>query len=177
MRVNIGKPLCILLLICISVTTNAQEKTVKKGNQQWLQYYAQIKLSNKWTLLADGGYRWANHFQTSSQYIIRTGIGYALNPNIQVGGGFAHLGYFTSGKVSKVEFRPYEEFSIKSKLGNTEINNRVRIEERFFNPVVDGKVEGPGTFNFRFRYMLLANIPLFNLSKADPDKKVLLGIG
>src|SRR3954449_6940044 len=99
MRVNIGKPLCILLLICISVTTNAQEKTVKKGNQQWLQYYAQIKLSDKWTLLPDAGYRWANNFEVSSQYLIRVGLNYTLNPNIQVGGGFAHFGFYTSGKV------------------------------------------------------------------------------
>src|SRR3954468_5610299 len=171
------KAVCIFLLLGIAINTIAQEKTIKKGNQQWLQYYAQIRLSDKWTLLPDAGYRWANNFDVSSQYLIRVGLNYTLNSNIQAGAGFAHFGFYTSGKVSKVEFRPYEELGIKSKLGNIDINNRVRIEERFFNPVVDGKITGPGTFNFRFRYSLIAGIPLFNLSKKDTDKKVLLSIG
>ncbi len=176
MEIKIYK-ICLLLLVTIfSLTANAQ-KIIKRSNQQWLQYYAQLKLSNKWTLLADGGYRVANNFQDKSQYIARVGLNYNLNPSMQVGGGFAHLGFYTSGKISKVEFRPYEELSIKSKLSNIDINNRIRIEERFFNPVVDGHIKGNGSFNFRFRYSLIAGIPLFNLSKKDMDKKVLLNIG
>ena len=124
MLINTAKAIFILLLMCITITTNAQEKTIKRGNQQWLQYYAQIKLSNKWTLLPDVGYRAANNFQASSQYLIRVSLNYTLTPNIQVGGGFAHFGFYTSGKVSKVEFRPYEELGIKSKLGNIDISNR-----------------------------------------------------
>lgn len=38
-------------------------------------------------------------------------------------------------------------------------------------------VKGPGTFNFRFRDALTVSIPLFNLSKTDKDKKILLSIG
>ena len=177
MPAYIVKAACILTLINIAACATAQEKTIKKNNQQWLQYYTQIKLNDKWTLLADGGYRVANNFGTSSQYLIRAGLGYTLNPNIQVGGGFAHFGFYTSGKLSRVEFRPYEELMIKSKLGNTDISNRVRVEERFFNPVVEGSIKGPGTFNVRFRYQLVANIPLINLSEKDPNKKILLGIG
>src|SRR3954452_23690960 len=126
MMLNIGKTAFALLLMGISIPTIAQEKTVNKGNQQWIQYYTQVKLAGKWIFLADAGYRVANNFQVSSQYIIRAGLNYALNPNIQVGAGFAHLGFYTSGEISKVEFRPYEELSIKSKLNNIDINNRVR---------------------------------------------------
>jgi len=42
---------------------------------------------------------------------------------------------------------------------------------------MDGKIKGPGTFNFRFRYSLMAGIPLFKLSETDRDKKVLLNLG
>lgn len=171
---NIGKSTCILLLVCLSVAGIAQEKTIKRGNQQWLQYYGQVKLSDKWTFLADGGYRVTNNFRVSSQYIIRAGANYALNSNIQVGGGFAHVGFYTSGKISRAEFRPYQELSIKSKLNNADISNRIRAEERLFNPVVEGSIKSPGTFNFRFRYQFMMGIPLFNLSPTNKDKLVLL---
>jgi hypothetical protein len=171
------KTIVFLFLIGIATKTIAQEKTIKRGNQQWLQYYTQMKLSDKWILLADAGYRMANNFRNSSQYLVRAGINYTLSPNIQVGAGFAHFATFSEGKINRDEFRPYEELGIKSKLGNIDINNRVRIEERFFNPVVDGHIKGPGAFNFRFRDALTVNIPLFNLSKTDKDKKILLSIG
>ena len=98
------KAATICLLLGIAVNTIAQEKIIKQGNQQWLQYYAQIKLSDKWTLLPDAGFRFANHFQAKSQYLIRVGLNYTINPNIQVGGGFAHFGTYTSGKISRVDF-------------------------------------------------------------------------
>jgi hypothetical protein len=175
--IKLLKTIIFLFLIGICNKATAQQKIIKRGNQQWLQYYAQIKLSDKWILLADGGYRMANNFQNSYQYLIRAGLNYVLNPNIQVGVGFAHFATFSNGKISRDEFRPYEELGIRSKLSNIDINNRIRIEERFFDPVENGHIKGPGTFNFRFRYSLMAGIPLFNLAKTDKDKKILLNVG
>jgi len=165
------------LLITISITAIAQEKIINKSNQQWVQYYAQINLNNKLNLLADAGYHAANNFKASAQYLIRTGLSYTFNSQIQAGIGFTHEGYYTSGKESRVEFRTYEEISMKTKLGNTEVTNRVRVEERFFKPVIDRRIKGQSTFNFRFRYLVMAGIPLLHLSKANNDAKLLLNVG
>jgi hypothetical protein len=57
------------------------------------------------------------------------------------------------------------------------ITHRYRIEERFFNPVVNGSIQTPNTFNFRFRYAAMISVPLFGLSKTNPDTKFLLNFG
>lgn len=154
-----------------------QEKNVSNGNQQWLQYYNQTKLGNNWTWLSDGGYRWKDGFQKSSQYLVRTAIGYMINPHIRISSGFAHLGFFSKGNLNKMEFRPYQELHLKNKISKIELSHRYRIEERFFNPVIDGEIQTPNEFNFRFRYSIMVSIPLFKLSKEKTDKVFLLNIG
>ena len=165
------------ILILYTGTAYAQDKKVTSGNQQWVQYYNETRLSNKWTLMADGGFRWKDGFETSSQYIVRAGAGYTINPAIRVGAGFAHLGFYASGHINKVEFRPYQELSIKNKYHKLGISHRLRVEERFFNPVTNGAIQSSNTFNFRFRYSFMTNIPLFRLSKTNGGKVVSLSLG
>lgn len=154
-----------------------QQKNVGNGNQQWLQYYNQTKLNDKWTLLFDGGYRLKDGFQESSQYIVRAAIGYNINSDIRISSGLAHLGFYSSDKINKVEFRPYQEMTVNNKFNKIGLVHRYRMEERFFNPVTNGEIQTPNTFNFRFRYSLMLSIPLFKLSKAKTDKEFLINFG
>lgn len=154
-----------------------QQKNVGNGNQQWLQYYNQTKLNDKWTLLFDGGYRLKYGFQESSQYIVRAAIGYNINSDIRISSGLAHLGFYSSDKINKVEFRPYQEMTVNNKFNKIGLVHRYRMEERFFNPVTNGEIQTPNTFNFRFRYSLMLSIPLFKLSKAKTDKEFLINFG
>jgi Protein of unknown function (DUF2490) len=174
--VNNLRWLSISLLFTV-LNANAQSKIVEEGNQQWAQYYGQVKLTEKWNLLADGGYRLGDNFTKKVQYIVRAGIEYTINPSLRLAAGFANLGFYSGQKINKTEFRPYEEMSIKNTFPKFDFNHRFRIEERFFNPVLDGKIERPGTFNFRFRYSFMVGIPMVTLSKKNRDKKILLNIG
>ncbi len=169
--------LTLLFSIINTSVLSGQDKILTTNNQQWLQYYNQIKLNDKWTWFSDGGYRWKDGFKTSSQYIARTAAGYALNPDIQVTLGFAHLGFYSSGNVDKIEFRPYQELVVKNKFNKIGLNHRYRIEERFLNPVANGGIQASNTFNFRFRYAVMMSVPLFRLSKKNPDRIILLAIG
>lgn len=173
---NLKNILSVIFLLWINVLM-AQTKNTSTNNQQWLQYYNQIKLNEKWTWVNDGGYRWRGGFEESAQYILRTGIGYSINPNVRILTGFAHLGFFSDHAMNKVEFRPYQELVVKNRFNKIGITHRYRIEERFFNPIVDRSIESPNTFNFRFRYSFMASFPLFGLSKTDPDKLFVLNIG
>lgn len=154
-----------------------QQKNVVNGNQQWFQYYNQTKINDKWTLLFDGGYRWTDGFQESSQYIVRAAIGYNINSDIQISSGLAHLGFYSSDKINIVEFRPFQEMVVKNKFNKIGMVHRYRMEERFFNIVTNGGIQTPNTFNFRFRYSLMFSIPLFKLSKLKTDKVFLINIG
>ncbi|WP_177205421.1 DUF2490 domain-containing protein [Halpernia frigidisoli] len=168
----------ILVSFLVGLKSFAQEKKVNRENQQWIQYYTQLKFNDKWTLFTDGGFRWKNDLENSSQYIVRTGIYYKLNSSMAVGAGFAHLGFYdNSGKINRVEFRPYQEFNMSTIYKPVTIQHRFRLEERFFNPVVDDKIKSGSDFNFRFRYRLLFTVPVFKLSSTDPTKNVALSVG
>ena len=172
------KKLTIGIIVTFVVSSNifGQEKSIDRSNQQWIQYYNQTTLSQQWVLLLDGGYRWAE-FSTSAQYIARLGFGYRLNNHLQAGAGFAHLGFYEAGEVARLEFRPYQEFLIRETYGKVRMAHRFRIEERYFYRLSERADRYSNSFNFRFRYLFSLNIPLFKLSGAHPDRKVMLSIG
>ena len=164
-----------LMTFCFNVL--AQEKNVESSNQQWIQYYNQLKLSDEWALLADAGFRWKEKLENKSQYITRFGIGYQLHKNICVATGVAFLGYYASDKRSKMEFRPYQELIFKQNFEKIKIQHRFRTEQRFFNQVVGGEITGEDFFNWRFRYRFFVTVPILNLSANNPEGKLSLNIG
>ncbi len=167
----------LIFLISVSTTALAQNKSVKKSSQQWIQYYNQSKIGNKWTWSFDGGCRWNTLFNKPYQYIVRTGVGYQLNSTMKVSAGFAHLGFYTSGKLSKIECRPYQEFAINDKYKNLGILHRFRVEERYFKNVVNGDIQPGHTFTFRLRYQCIFNLKILKLSSTNPDKTLTINAG
>src|SRR5690606_31654733 len=51
-------------------------------------------------------------------------------------------------------------------------NHRLRVEERFFNPLHNPN----NSFNFRFRYSFAISFTLFKLSKNNPESLFILRI-
>jgi hypothetical protein len=141
------------------------------SNQQWIQYYNQTKIAEKWSFGIDGGFRWKEGDKL--QYIARTGLLYQLTKKIKVGGGIATTGTYLLDNLSRVECRPYQELFANLNEGKILLTSRFRIEERFFkNRLLDPPTHN---FNYRFRYQISFQIPLVKLSD-DDSKKLLLGI-
>jgi hypothetical protein len=155
----------------------AQEKTIVKTNQQWIHYFLQLKLSEPWTLVADGSYRWRNGFEERTQYVLRLMTNFRITPALMIGGGMAYSATYGPDGVNRVEFRPFQDLSLRTEFRYFELIQRFRMEERFTNPAGDGRILTPNTFKFRFRYALSANVPLFSLSKINPEKSVAITIG
>lgn len=154
-------------------TVYAQTKKISHENQQWLQYYSEAKLNIYWTLLADASYRRKDDFNENSQLIIRTGLAYSITPNFRMGGGFAYARFYSQDTLNSVEYRPHQELVFKSAFSKIKVNQRLRVEERFFNSLANAT----NAFNFRFRYSLGVSLPLFKLSKNNPDSMFLVNIG
>lgn len=166
----------IFFTLCLySSYSIAQGKHIQYTNQQWFQYFNVIRFSQKWSLLTDGGYRLKDEFRKSSQYIIRSAMGYYLNSGTRIAVGFAHLGFYDSDKLNKLEFRPYQEIVMKQKYQPIGINNRFRIEERVLRTV--NREKNGNSFHFRFRYRVLISLPILRFSSTNPDKKLFLSIG
>ena len=171
------KAIISIFFFGVTITTIAQNKNFTKGSQQWIQYYNQTKISKKWTWSTDGGYRFNEMFKNPSQYIVRTGFSYQLNTHMKASAGFAHLGFYTSKKLSKLEYRPYQEFALSDKYNNLGIQHRFRIEERYFQNVFDGNIQPGDNFNVRFRYLFLLNFTIIKLSSTNPDRVLSMNLG
>lgn len=167
----------ISIAICfLSGLAYAQEKNVTKGNQQWVQYYNQTRLSDKWTLLVDGGYRWKQDLGKRFQYIIRAAGGYNIRPGIRVAAGFAHLGTYTDIDITVVEFRTHQELTIKQDLLGPGLNHRVRIEQRFIEATKNNDEQFDRS-NWRFRYRFLFSIPIIGNFPNHNHRSLRLNVG
>lgn len=159
----------IVFICAVNNELSAQGRTITQENQQWLQYYTESKLNNNWAVLADASYRWRHTFDEKSQYIVRAGLGYTIKPNLKVSAGFAYSNFYTQDTLNRFEYRPHQEIVYTSGK-NVKFNQRIRVEERFFNTINDPN----STFNFRFRYSFAVSIPLFKLSKNNPESLFLI---
>lgn len=151
--------------------TTAQNKTLTHENQQWIQYYNETKLNKNWTLLADASFRWRDGFDENAQFIARTGLGYSIKKNLRVSGGFAYSSFYSQDTLNRVEYRPHQELALSSGK-KVKFNHRLRVEERFFNPLHNPN----NSFNFRFRYSFAVSFTLFKLSETNPESLFLLRI-
>ena len=173
-----SKGLAVLFLIAgLATLANAQQKDVNYTNQQWFQYYNQLKINEKFTVLTDGGFRLRNNFSESSQYLLRASISYSLGPDVKVAAGYANFGGYLEGNVVIRENRAYQDITFSQKFTKLSLNQRVRVEERFFKTTQKSNIPGEKETRFRFRYGIQLTIPLFNLSPNNTDRKMLFQVG
>ena len=164
------------IAFCFNTFLFAQ-KTVYYNNQQWLQYYNQLLVSKKFTLLSDVSLRRIHHLDYWSQITFRTGNGYPLSGQFNGASGFACFTFYYKDNFNKIEFRPYQEINSKQKFERFSLEHRLRAEFRYFRHVLDNKITTDESFNFRFRYRLFCSIPIINFAEKNPGRKILLNIG
>lgn len=152
-----------MLLLFIPTFIQAQ-KNIETSNQQWFQYYNQVHFSEKFSLLSDIGFRMKEQFSHAAQHVIRTGVGYQLNKECRLVVGIGHFGSYSSERINKIEFRPYQELTLKQKLEKVGLTHRFRVEERYFKTIENGNIIAGTTFNFRFRYRFAIGIPIVSFS-------------
>lgn len=146
----------------------SQTKTINRSNQQWLQYYGQLQLPKKWVLSFDGGFRWKDGDKLL--YIGRAGLGYQLKERLRLSAGFATQGTFQNDKLNTIEYRPYQELFHLLFDKKVLIQQRLRVEERFFYHLVTDSHD----FNFRYRYQITSSIPIVSLSQSRRGRRLAL---
>ncbi len=139
----------------------AQKESGNSYNLFWLAYSNNVQLNSKWNVNTDIQHRTKNGFETQSISAIRTALGYKVNRVITVSSGAAHFRYFIKNDLTRGEWRPYQEMLANLDFGTVKITNRVRTEERFNQVVVNDVLTSNYKFNWRFRYKIDLEFPLF----------------
>ncbi|WP_310554990.1 DUF2490 domain-containing protein [Flavobacterium sp.] len=128
----------------------------KSDTGNWLIYFGNQKINEKWNWHNEVQYRNYNFIGDTNQLLLRTGIGYNFtenNNNLLLGYGFINTQRYTSNSDQKTdlnEHRIYQQFITRQNTGSVFVQHRYRIEERF---IADD-------FQMRFRYFLGINIPI-----------------
>jgi hypothetical protein len=147
----------ILLFGCVVLINYAVSgQSNNLGN--WLVYFGNQKINDRWNIQSDFQYRDYQFFGQRNQFLARAGLGYNLKPqNHNLLLGYAYIATdnydeFNVITATKNESRIYQQYLYRAKIGSNSITHRFRLEERFF----------PSEFGLRGRYFFAVQKPFKN---------------
>jgi len=160
--------LLLLLLNSIFVVAQSKEREVVDQTIEWFAVTSSIKVDKHVNLLAEGQFRFVNHFEPM-QFQARTAVEVVLNKSFSI----VPLGYvYTWNPIygeqpatySNNEHRIWEQVTYKHKVSRFNISHRIRLEQRYIQVHSNSNGEiinhGYDMHTNRLRYRFLSNIPL-----------------
>jgi opacity protein-like surface antigen len=168
----------VFIAVLFSLNHAAAQNTriTNKNTIGWFNYFGTIKLNQKWSLHTE--YQWRrNELVTDwQQSLLRTGINYQVNPNVQLRAGYAWIETFAYGEIPLnnfgkqfTEHRAYQMVTVTDKLSSVDLSHRFMLEQRWVGRYsrADLKREDDYVFTNRLRYMFRMQVPLKGKTMAD----------
>lgn len=148
------------------ITTTAFSQTDNLNS--WYQYTVSAKLSQKWSATALSQYRSYDVVKDGRLFLVSGYLERNFKDGISPAAGymFLILEPYTDSMEKKIRYenRPYQQLTLRSKLGNVSVLHRYRVEERFLT--------NPDDFVVRLRYLISLKFPLYK----NNDNELLYGI-
>ena len=144
----------IILLIFSQTRLSAQ--AAEPGS--WMVYSGNFTFKENWNWVNEVHFRNYDILSDLQQVALRTGIGYNLsqnNTNLLMGYTYIYSEKYIKNaddKKSSDENRFHQQIVFKQNVSRLYLQNRVRVEERFFSD----------EYKTRIRYSLVLNLPLNN---------------
>ena len=164
------KKLILVIILMIPQFFLAQKKV---ENQQliWYGYYNNLKLNENWSLNSEIQERQFYNPTAQHQLVFRSNLERKVFADWKASVGMTL--FFqnpntpnSESNLTVPELRPDIGFNNKQKLGFLTINHRYKAEARFFHDVENNRLVGGYRFsNFRFRYQLGLDIPIWKNEK------------
>jgi hypothetical protein len=160
----------ICFLIFVSNLQYAQNTRVNNFNTiGWYNYFGTFKVAQKYSLHTEYQFRRNEMISEWQQSLLRVGVNYQFNSNIQFRLGYAWIETFPYGEIPINEFgkkisehRLFQAISITDKLSHVALLHRFMFEQRWVGRYSNTNLLKEDEFPllFRFRYMLRMQIPL-----------------
>lgn len=155
----------ILFLFFVLTATVFSQKQVTRIQQIWLGNTSQLRFSNNWGLSFDLQVRSREKFfRGLSQVSSRIGAVYFINESLRIAAGYSFANNIPRDyrkAVFQDEHTGWQQISWSVKKPRLNINQSVRLEERFRHKIINEFKLGDGyNFNYRTRYNILFNIGL-----------------
>jgi hypothetical protein len=167
----------IIMILTFALNGFSQNSSPAETHDKmlWVGYYNSIILDPKWSVNSDIQFRTKNWIHDFSQALIRSDISYKISDNVSASIGVAHFRFFLDNETTRGEWRPWQEIKLSNKLGNLNLIQRVRLEQRFIEGITDNQPSGDYNFNVRFRYRFDLKFPL--TKEKEEGKKIYLLLG
>ncbi len=151
--------LLIVFTIIMTATLTAQDRGEDKLGS-WGMLFTTNQISEKLSIHAEAQYRTYEFGTNFNQLLLRTALNYHISENAMASFGYGYITTDTAfeefdGEKNVTENRLYEQFVLKSSLGNFKFSHRYRLEQRFIN-----RPFGENTTEHRARYFLRVTYPL-----------------
>ncbi|HSD13025.1 MAG TPA: DUF2490 domain-containing protein [Flavobacterium sp.] len=141
-----------------------QKKEIVQGTQSWFSINTVTKFQEHWGLVADAHIRSDNFLKENNFYFLRGGFTYLPNVKMTFTMGYAHMWLAPSNpewSTYSDENRIYQQFQLNTLFENVGILQRIRIEQRWQEKIVDDKESGNQRYTNRIRYLAFFGIPVF----------------
>lgn len=153
------------------------QKNVENQQLLWYGYYNKLQINQNWVLNSEVQERHFYQPLVQHQLVFRTNLDRRILDNINVSLGFVVFLQSPNDPESEStlmvpELRTDFGFNAKKKYKYFNVNQRFKVEARFFHQTENNELVGGYQFsNFRMRYQLGLDIPL--IKKQDAEKLIL----
>lgn len=168
------KAVVIFVFVCCANWSSVAQKSVTKQTLAWYSALINLQINDRWSWQTDFGERIYVDPFAQHQMLIRTHAHYHFGKSgWEVSAGFCVFGQSPNDPKSKYklivpEIRPHIEVAYKNRLKPFTLDHRFRAEARFFHGTNTFRTELADGFsfgNFRFRYRILATIPILHIDE------------
>lgn len=153
----------ILLLLSGSAWLQAQQKNIVHNTHTWVSINSNLYFHPRWFVMADVHLRENDFFASGSFLFGRLGLGYQLNKHLSVAAGYGYLELYPQqpgAQTGTGEDRIYQQVQLSSKQGTIQLLQRLRLEQRWRQVVLNDRFTGDHQFSQRVRYLLSVTIPV-----------------
>lgn len=153
------------------------QKNVENQQLLWYGYYNKLQINQNWILNSEVQERHFYQPLVQHQLVFRTNLDRRILDDINVSLGFVVFLQSPNDPESEStlmvpELRTDFGFNAKKKYKYFNVNQRFKVEARFFHQTENNELVGGYQFsNFRMRYQLGLDIPL--IKKQDAEKLIL----
>jgi hypothetical protein len=161
----------LLVLVAVATINAIAQNTrlAERNNIAWIANTTTVKLTNKTSAFLEYHWRRADWVRDWQQSLVRTGVQYQLNNNVQLRAGYAWIetfpyGTYTLNAMGKqfTEHRLFQTVLVTQKINKTDLSHRFMLEQRFVGRYSNAALQKEDEFvsTNRLRYMLRLQQPL-----------------
>ncbi|HSF44692.1 MAG TPA: DUF2490 domain-containing protein [Chitinophagaceae bacterium] len=171
----------LLAMMVLSRYTSGQSRKIYQHYEQiWFQYFNQTRISEKWGLWFDAGYRTKDDLvKGTSTLLARVGAIYYLNQGTRLMGGYAFFNAYPledTIKIAQPEHRLWQQVQFQVEHPKLTMTNSIRFEQRWRQKIVaPDKYDNAFNFNYRLRFGINLQYPLRHKKNEKGDLSLVFG--